>query len=268
MKIRLLGTGGADGIPGLFSRSRVSRIAREVGGKEIRTRSSALVDDGLKLDFPPDTFSQLVRDGLEAADWSGLVFTHSDDDHISTSQLQYALYPFTDHDHIEFAIYGNAAVIQRVCERYPHWPIELHLTESFVPFFHAQYGITPFRANHKVDEDSQNLLIESSGRSLIYATDTGIWPDETWEFLVGHRVDALVIECTEGFVPTQYHGHLDVEALLGVVDRLREMGVLTSSSQVVTTHHSHQGDATHCELQDRLCPHGIHPGYDGMVVEV
>jgi phosphoribosyl 1,2-cyclic phosphate phosphodiesterase len=268
VKIRLLGTGGADGIPGIFSDSRVSNYARECGGKDVRTRSSALVDHGLKLDFPPDTFSQVIRDGVNPLDWTAVVYTHSDDDHLAVNQLQYALLPFTECDKFEFTIYGNTAVIDRLTARYPDWPIEAVVTRSFTPFRHGDYVITPFRANHKHDEDSHNLVIERDGKTLIYATDTGIWAPESWEFLGSVRADALVIECTEGFAPTAYTGHLDVFRCIEVVDRLRGSGVLSDSAAVVTTHHSHQGNGTHVELSRALLPHGIQVGYDGCVVEI
>ena len=39
MKLKYYGTGGGGGIPEIFCDCRVCRNAREVGGKEIRTRS-------------------------------------------------------------------------------------------------------------------------------------------------------------------------------------------------------------------------------------
>jgi len=267
LKVRLLGTGGADGIPGLFSDSRVSNYARECGGRDVRTRSSALVDEGLKLDFPPDTFFQVVRDGLRPQDWTAIVYTHSDDDHLAVNQLQYALHPFTESEKFEFTIYGNSTVIRRLSDRYPDWPLEAVVTKSFVPFTHGDYRITPFRANHKHDEDSQNLVISREGRTLIYATDTGVWGPESWEFLQDQRADALVIECTEGFAPTSYTGHLDVEKCIEVVGKLRCFGVLAESAPVVTTHHSHQGNGTYAELARALNPHEIQVGYDGVALD-
>jgi phosphoribosyl 1,2-cyclic phosphate phosphodiesterase len=245
----------------------VSEHARTVGGRDVRTRAAALIDDGIKIDLPPETVCQLNRDKLRAEDWSAIVFTHSDDDHLSVTQLQYSLYPFTERETPNFTIYGNEAVMARFNARYPDWPFELITTHSFEPFLHAGYTITPIRANHKNDEDSQNLLIESDGKAMIYGTDTGIWPDSTWEFLPGHRLDVLVIECTEGFVPTSYAGHLDIKDCIKVVDRLRGLGVVHAGTKVVTTHHSHQGDATHGELCEALTPHGIVPGHDGMIIE-
>jgi hypothetical protein len=35
----------------------------------------------------------------------------------------------------------------------------------------------------------------------------------------------------------------------------------------VTTHHSATGDMTHAELEAFFSPHGIQPGFDGMILE-
>ena len=54
MKIQFLGTAAAEGIPALFCQCPVCRQARAAGGKEIRTRSGAIIDGKLKLDFGYD----------------------------------------------------------------------------------------------------------------------------------------------------------------------------------------------------------------------
>lgn len=267
MQIRLLGTGGADGIPALYSDSRVSAYARLHKGKDVRTRSAALLDGTIKIDLGPDTWHQLARDGLDARDWTAVFFTHSDADHFAVDELQYALYPFSDFEYAGFQIFGNAAVCRRIMEAYPEWPFEIHMTESFQTLEHDGYKVTPVRAKHKESEDAHNFLFECTGSTLMYATDTGVWPEETWEFLQGWKLDTLVIECTEGFVHTPYNGHLDVKDLLLVVERLQSMGVVHSETVMATTHHSHNGDATHAELEEALGPHGILVGYDGMTLE-
>lgn len=268
MKIQLLGTGGADGIPAIYSESRVSRHAREHGGKDIRSRSSALVEDTIKIDLGPDTWHQLTRDKLDAREWTALIFTHTDADHFAIEELQYTLYPFNDYYFAGFQVYGNALICRAIIERYPDWPFEIIHTKSFHSVQHAGVKITPIAANHKEEEDAHNLLFETEGKTILYGTDTGVWHEPTWEFLQDVRLDGLVIECSEGFIDTPYTGHLDVNEMLGVVNRLRGMGTLTDSSKIVTTHHSHAGDATHDELVERLRPHGIEPGYDGMILEV
>lgn len=268
MDIRLLGTGGADGIPAFYSDSRVSEYARKHGGKDIRTRSAALVDGALKIDLPPDTLMQMHRDGLDARDWSGLVFTYGDDDHFAPRELQYGLYPFNNSDHLGFVIYGNEKILDRIRGIFPDWPMELVLIRSFCAFHHADFLITPIEARHNDKEECLNHIIERNGKSVLYATDTGYWREPTWEFLSDFKLDALVIECSEGFAKSGYMGHLDIPTCIQVVERLRKQGTLSEASRVVTTHHSHQGEVTHAELESALVPHGIEPGWDGMILKV
>lgn len=268
MVIRLLGTGAADGIPGFYADNEVSRYARENGGKDLRTRTAALIDGVLKIDLPPDTLCQMMRDGLDARDWSALIFTHSHEDHLAASEIQYALFPFTELEQLPFSIYSNAMVASYIRARYPDWPIDLQETHSFHSFVHGPYTITPIAANHKEDEDSQNLIFQRDGKTFLYGTDTGIWPEATFEFLKGYRLDALVIECTEGYRRTPYLGHLNFEDLAIVLDRLRSTGVLDSKSRVITTHHAHTGGANHHQLEIELAKIGAEPGYDGMLIEL
>lgn len=268
MEILLLGTGAADGIPAFFGEDRVSRMARERGGREVRSRSAALIDGHLKVDLGPETWVQCAREGVTARDWSAVIFTHSHDDHITGSELQYALYPFTADLFAPFTVFGNAAIEARLAARYPEWPIEFIRIGSFEPFPHAGYTVTPIAAHHKLDEDSLNLIFDDGERRFLYATDTGYWQEQTWEFLAGQRLDGLVIECTEGRFRTAYHGHVDLAECLKMVERLRSMGVLLEGAQVVTTHHAAAGDLTHEELVAALAPFGIVPGYDGMRIQL
>lgn len=267
MNIRLLGTGAADGIPGFFSNNEVSRWARENGGKDVRTRTAALVDGHLKIDLGPDTLTQLHRFELDARDWSCLAFTHSHEDHFTVSEIQYALFPFVESDHLAFPIYANSTICQAIRHRYPDWPLELVETRSFLTYHHGPYRITPVAANHSIGEDCQNLLIENRGRTLLYASDTGVYAEETFAFLKSIRIDCLVIECTEGLCPSPYNGHLDLVSCVDVIERLRGQGTLRQGARVITTHHSHSGGARHCDLEREMAKYGMEPGFDGMLVQ-
>ena len=64
MKITYLGTAASEGLPAPFCTCEVCRRAREAGGKSVRTRSQALVDESLLIDFPPDTYLHWLRTSL------------------------------------------------------------------------------------------------------------------------------------------------------------------------------------------------------------
>lgn len=264
MELLLLGTGASDGIPAFFADSPVSDFARAHRGKDVRTRASALLDGCIQIDCGPDLFTQCLRERIDSEDWTALVFTHSHEDHCTISELQYGLIPFTERESLEYPIYCNAMIRRLIEERYPDWPIEIVETHSFQSYTHAQYTLTPIAANHKEDEDSQNLIFQKDGKSLLYGTDTGVWFEPTWEFLRDYTFDLLILECTDGFHPSGYHGHLSLESAAAVLDRLHSQGTLDSASRVVTTHHSHLGGATHAQLEQALKPLGAEPGFDGM----
>ena len=67
MKIKYLGTGAAEGIPAVFCHCGICEYARKQKGKEIRTRSQAIIDDLILIDFGPDTFAHTLRYDIELA---------------------------------------------------------------------------------------------------------------------------------------------------------------------------------------------------------
>jgi len=67
MKLHILGSAAAEGWPALWCTCDNCRRARAVGGKNIRSRSGAIVDGVIKLDLCPDTYMQALRDGIGQA---------------------------------------------------------------------------------------------------------------------------------------------------------------------------------------------------------
>jgi phosphoribosyl 1,2-cyclic phosphate phosphodiesterase len=267
MTIQLLGTGAADGVPPLFTANQLGSRSFEPNSKDYRSRSAALIDDCLKLDMGPDTMAQNQRFQIDPMLWDAIIFTHSHEDHFTVSEIQYALYPFNANEFPPFTIYSNPTVRAYIECRYPDWPLELVTTRLFEPIQIGDYKMTPVRAMHTPNEECQNLIFEKDGKVVGYMTDTGIWPDETWEFLKGVHFDAMVIECTDGLRDSGYYGHLSLCELEGVLDRLHRMGTISAGTPVRTTHHSHLG-GSHEQLLAAMKPLGIEPGYDGMKITV
>ena len=269
MNVHLLGTGGADGIPSFFGSTQLSAFARQKGGKEIRTRSGAVIDGILKIDFGPDTFMQAAQQQLIPRDWRWIIVTHSHFDHFDAGQLQYCLPPFVPIDTATPEIYGNANVLAELARSFGSADIlSTNLIRSYETFTAGDYFVTPVAAYHKLDEDSMNFIIEKGGKRLLYATDTGVYQEPTWDFLTGTRFDAMVVECTDGFNPSDYWGHLSCEELLKVVERMRDIACVDDATRIVTTHHAESGQASHEQLVEFFAPYGIEVGHDGMSFEV
>jgi phosphoribosyl 1,2-cyclic phosphate phosphodiesterase len=252
MTIQLLGTGAADGVPPLFTANQLGSRSFGPNSKDYRTRSAALIDQRFQID-------PMI--------WDAVIFTHSHEDHFTVSEIQYALYPFNRSEYPPFTIYCNPTVMAYIECRYPDWPLEIIRTKLFEPTLIGDYSMTPVRAMHTPNEECQNLIFERDGKTLGYMTDTGIWSEETWEFLENVKFDAMIIECTDGLRDSGYFGHLSLCSLQGVLSRLHKMGTVDSSTPIRTTHHSHLG-GSHEELVEAMKPLGIEPGYDGLKISV
>lgn len=271
MKIELLGTSAAEGWPGLFCDCQACRDARRLGGKNIRTRSSALIDGVLKIDFPPDTYLHVLQRGLDLRNVEYLFFTHGHDDHFAVKELQYSSRTFVkDPLARPVQVFGPMDVIDRIETGLDLTKVPLAL--NGLDYWHAAaagpFVVTPIEANHEPDEVCFNLLIERDGKTLLYATDTGWYGPKTWDYLERLKLDAVVIECTKGRVEDGYAGHLSASQVIAAKQRLESAGALRPNAPFITTHHSHLGGLLHHELEALLNPHGIEVGFDGMTIEL
>ena len=61
MKFRYLGTAAAEGWPAVFCNCDHCHRAKKAGGRNIRTRSQALINDDLLIDFPSDSYHHALH---------------------------------------------------------------------------------------------------------------------------------------------------------------------------------------------------------------
>jgi phosphoribosyl 1,2-cyclic phosphate phosphodiesterase len=272
MKITLLGTSGAEGWPGLFCRCSVCQVARAEEGKNRRTRSSALIDGVLKLDFPSDILQQIVRSKIDLLDLQAILFTHSHDDHLCAAELQYAGPYFVPTPLVQrLPIYGPIDAICKIKAAIDtdRLPFSLHVLNLHEPIDVAGYTVTPVAAQHDSSIVCFNYVItDKFGATLLYATDTGWYDAETWRFLERTHLDGIVVECGKGPEEGGYPGHLSIADLQSLRERLLASGSLRASSPVVATHFPHLGGMLHHELEAALEPIGILAGYDGITIEI
>lgn len=87
MKLQYFGTAAAEGWPALFCGCDACRRAREAGGRNIRTRSQALIDDKLLIDFPADTYLHMIHYGLNLNYIDSVIVTHAHEDHFYPKEL-------------------------------------------------------------------------------------------------------------------------------------------------------------------------------------
>lgn len=100
----------------------------------------------------------------------------------------------------------------------------------FESFEAAGYTVTPLPANHDPASGPEFFLIEDGEKSLLYANDTGWFPEETWEWLEKHgpHLDFVSLDCTGGLRTGWRNGHMGLDTAMEALTRLRHMGLRTT----------------------------------------
>lgn len=273
MRIQILGTAAGEGWPALFCDCPACRRAREAGGKNLRTRSSVQVDDLLKIDLPPDTLMHVHKHALGLHRLRYLLISHSHADHLRAAELEYLFSPFAVPERgRSLRIYGNresiALINEKISLRLPEDSGLLSEIESGSVLELAPYTVTTIKAFHGTDRHPLNFIIERGGRSLLYTCDTGLYEDDTWDFLNGRRVDLVISECTEGPNRATYKTHLGFPDVLDFRQRAEAIGLTDTGARWVLTHFSHGGGLLHEELEALAGPEGFEVAWDGMEIEL
>ncbi|MCQ2433166.1 MAG: MBL fold metallo-hydrolase, partial [Clostridia bacterium] len=257
MKLKYLGTAAAEGVPALFCGCENCRRAREAGGKNIRSRSQAFVNDKLLIDYPCDTFYHFVNNGIDVLDIQSCIITHIHSDHYYPNDMQYPHpgFSYPPKDWKGFRVYGSEDITPplegitassggKLCAQVikPYEPIEIDgLT------------VTPMKADHGTAHPY--IYIISDGKStMLYAHDTGIFPDETWAYLekTKPQFDLISLDCTAAAEEElNYSAHMCLGRNRRVRDRMKEMGLLKPGCHQVLNHFSHNGPQSN---YDDFCP--------------
>lgn len=285
MKLQFLGTAAAEAAPALFCTCKICRYAREKGGREIRTRSGAMIDDTIKLDFGPDSYMHSLKNGLDYSHLHSILITHSHADHFSLDELALRMPPYahTPENDPPLTIYGNARVGEMLS---PHLNAYTRF-QRMIPFEPVEiegYRVTALEAIHCVSsapdaawpvvfrdgeyrrsEEALFYLIEKDGESVLYAHDTsGLTPADA-AFLTGKRISIISLDCTNGVLDLDYVGHMGIPQILSLRETLLQIGAADEKTIFVANHFSHNGLLPHAEMEARLP--GFLVSYDSMIVE-
>ena len=288
MKLKYLGTGAAEGIPAMFCNCELCRKAKAMGGKEIRSRSQTLINDDLLIDFGPDTYWHVCRYGLDLAKIRTLLITHAHEDHYTPSELCYRKQPFAylsgdktadNYDFPTLDVYLSEGSFSYEGARFYHEtelaggkaPMVYHTVKAFTPFTAGRYTVTPLTANHAPGFEALLYLISDGRSTLLYAHDTGLRPEETYDYRADAKphIDFASFDCT-GMASGHNTGggrHMNLERNEATRERLLALGCADENTVWCCNHFSHNGKSTHAELTEIMAAHGFLVAYDGMETE-
>lgn len=272
MKLQFLGTAASEGIPNPFCKCDICQKARIQKGKNIRTRSSVIIDDILQIDFAPEFSYQVMRDNIDVTKIKDLLFTHTHPDHFNVGDLFSRMVDYGFNIDHPLSVYGNDIAINGCLNVLPGYSPERFTFNLLVPYqtvtSSAGYRITPLLANHAKWEFCYIYLIEKDGKTLLHGHDSGYFPELTWQWLKasGKKIDLAVFECTYGYKQNdRTNNHMSIETVIAAQKRMLDDAIFDSSTQLITSHHSHSSGFMHDQLVEIFEPYHIQVAYDGLI---
>ena len=275
MIIKYLGTAASEAVPAPFCECDTCEYARRHGGRNIQTRAQALIDGKVLLDFGPDTFMHTILHRFKLSDVSFCLITHPHEDHLTPDELAYRLSyaAHMKHEH-PFVICGVKAALDAVrkgiytAELEKDGMLVLKEIKPFEPFEMEGYRITALKADHGTP-DPVFYIIEKEGQALLYAHDTGLFPEETMAYLasIETKFDFISYDCTNVLLEWNNRGHMGLTGNTFMRQRLADIGMIKDSTVHVVNHFSHNGLAGYDQLMPIALSKGFATSFDGMEVE-
>jgi adenosylcobinamide kinase/adenosylcobinamide-phosphate guanylyltransferase len=259
VRVRLLGTGSADGWPNPFCTCG-SCTAERLAGR-LRGQTAALVDDVLLLDCGPETPHAAQRAGVDLAGLRHVLITHAHPDHCSPAFLLFRSWAGDG----PLDVLGPAEVVEAARMWVaPDSPVNFVVVTPGDVLSLGGYDVRVVAAAHGESTVLYDVTAPSGGR-VLYATDTGPLPAGTVEALADAAFDVVLLEETFGDHDTHGTEHLDLGTFAEQVRRLRAVGAVHDGTDLVAVHLSHHNPPT-AELGRRLAAWGARAVDDGTVL--
>ena len=279
MRIQYIGTGAAEGFPGMYCGCDACRRALRAGGRNLKTRSCTLLNDSVLLDVSPDLHARSLEMGISFHDLKELVVTHSHDDHLDRYSL--LLHAMTgasiygpEEESRVLTVHGPAPVTA-MAEKFLEGRSDADasrirtVTEPLGAWFGAGgLKFFPLKANHMKTELCYLYAVTDGERSILYLNDTGKLPQETLDAIQGLGLvfDLVSMDCARGTLTGD--GHMSFAEDIELRDWLKEKGLVHEGTQYWLNHFAHMCGLTHDEAEALMAPEGMHLTYDGLTVEL
>lgn len=192
MKIRIVGSGGWEGIPKAYNYHQADKEAiKNPEGKDRRTRPQLVVENKkgtFAIEISPDIGIQFAKHSITGV--REFLVSHHHHDHMGGIAELHAYFEFANRNlkkpyqrkQPQDKIYGSKKTIAMIKEKYPYITnIELEEIKAYQPFSINDVQITPLPLYHepkndekKDDKDIDNtfgFLLEHQERKTIYLSD-------------------------------------------------------------------------------------------------
>ena len=286
MQLTFLGTAATPSMPIPFCVCEACAIARRIGGRNFRRRSSVVINGDLLVDIGPDIATASFEHDVRLTGIGICLQTHTHADHLDAEFI------LSRHADYGTKVSGNLLLgasdetlhsIDRLVQQRsdygsifdPDTQAALHIglvpLTPFETYRVGDYRIVGYPANHGNDQGFLLYSIVQGNHAVFYGTDTSVLFDEVWEHLQLERsgYDVVILDHTYGIG----HGsrpadHLASKDVIAHANRFRDNGLLKDNGVVYATHLSHEGSLEHDELDEYARKHGYRVAYDGLKLQL
>ncbi len=254
MRIRFLGTGGAEGIPAINCECAHCARARTEGGRLQRERNALLFElpgYNMLVESPPNTRGLINR--FEVTDLQAILATTATYSHIGGIK-EFEYWPTT----LDFL--AEPSLFEAIREE--HWTERLEKIMFHIPYFpgaalyFGTFSLIPFAARRRTLVFGVCVMLD--GRQVVYASSM---PNRLTNYArtLIHGADLLIVN-TPTFEPPK-EDHITVVEAIDLKDELEV-------KRLVLTHINHR-NKPHDELEAYVNRFpGVIVAYDGMALEV
>ena len=279
VKINYFGTAAAEGIPGIFCDCGNCKRSRKLGGRNIRTRSQAIVDDKLLIDFPADTYMHFLKYNIQLSKIKTCLITHSHMDHLYPIEIEMRIDGYAHVDMNEpITFYSGESgynMLKAVIDRFGISKKDVNVVK-FAPFELVEaegYKIMPIKATHDENSTPVVFAIEKDAKSIFYCNDTSELCDESManlrEFTREKPFDVISLDCTQANdAEVPYVGHFNLNKCVAARKEFINEGVADEKTTFILNHFSHNGkDVVYDDFSKIAEKENFVTAYDGMEFE-
>lgn len=282
MEITFLGTSAANAYPEAFCRCTNCQNARLEGGRSLRKRSSALINDDLLIDLGPDVHAACQQFRISLENVRFCLQTHSHADHLDPSHFFSRSPEFGVVGAPQLEFYASQATLERAAlllernfsnggfldpETGDRLNLGLHPIKAFQTISLGRYRVRTYPANHDRTVDPLLYAIYDNETGLFYGTDTAELSEAVWRDFhqQQQKFNLVILDHTYG-LEEESSDHLNAQGVSEHAHRMRAEGLLTEGARILATHIAHEGNPIHSELSQYAARHRYEVAYDGLVI--
>ena len=281
MKLQYLGTGAGYGVPEIFCHCRMCTYARQNKGKDVRTRSQAIIDDRFSIDFSVDVFTHGAFYDVDTTKIKNVIVTHGHHDHFFTNDIFTRALGAKDPITFYCPEITKDSMQKKIDAEETSWEsgrkpkhqganLKAVKLQFYTPVLIDGFTVTPLKARHAHNIGAMIFVIQKDGKNILWAHDTGLLHTEVYEYLknIGIRFDLVSLDCTLKRGEQISLSHMDADWCIETKNRLVSQNNADDKTIFVLSHIGHLVDRTHKEMEDEMKEHGFIVAYDTMTVEL